>query len=181
MRFPWFRASTRDDPYWEAFVHRPASDPNNLIPHAFKQVKPGGVNPVKTEVHSPNVMSSHVKELAKFYGAHAVGIAALPDSRFAIVCALRSDYDTRSALGVGGQTPAMKGLFAAFTVGAYIRELGYSADASSELDGDRVAVAAGLGTLNAAGRLVSRELGSHVHVADVMVTDLPLEPDGVYA
>lgn len=165
----------KDDPYWENFINRPPADLNNLIPHGFKQVQPGGVNPVRTEVHSPNVMSSHVKELALFYGADLVGIVALPD-RFAIVCALHTDYDTHEALGIGGQTPAMKGLFATFTLGAYIRELGYAADAS-ELDRERLAVAAGLGTL-VNGRLTTRQFGTNVHVADVLLTDLPLEPDG---
>jgi hypothetical protein len=153
----------RDDPYWDAFINRPPHDLNNVIPHAFKQVQPGGVNPVRTEVHSPNVMASHVKELAQFYGAQRVGIVALGDGRSAIVCLIRSDYDTSTALGVGGQTPAMKGLFATFTLGAYIRELGYATDAC-ELDAADLAHKA---------RLVCNGL----HLADVIVTDLPLEPD----
>ena len=172
MRLP------KDDPYWDAFIHRAPSDPNNSIPHAFKQVQPGGVNPVKTEVHSPNVMSEHVKELAKFYGAELVGIVALGSGgESAIVCVMRSDFDTRTAAGIGGQTPAMKGLFATYTLGAYIRELGYRAD-PGEVDRERLAVAAGLGTLDTAGRLVTARFGKRVHLADVMLTDLPLEPDG---
>jgi hypothetical protein len=165
----------KDDPFWESFINRPPADLNNLIPHGFKQVQPGGVNPVRTEVHSPNVMSSHVKQLANFYGADLVGIVQLRD-RFAIVFALKTDYDTRTALGIGGQTPAMKGLFATFTLGAYIRELGYAAD-SSEADRERLAAAAGLGSL-VDGRLTTRQFGTNVHVADVLLTDLPLEPDG---
>ena len=170
MRLP------KDDPYWEAFINRAPADPNNLVPHGFKQVQPGGVNPIKTEVHSPNVMASHVKELGRFYGADMVGIVGLDDG-FAIVCALKTDYDTRSAVGIGGQTPAMKGLFATFTLGAYIRELGYQADAS-ETDRERLAAAAGLGSLDAGGRLVTRQFGRNVYVADVLLTDLPLEADG---
>lgn len=170
MRLP------KDDPYWEAFINRPPADLNNLIPHGFKQVKPGGVNPVKTEIHSPNVMSSHVKDLARFYGADLVGIVQLED-HFGIVCVVRSDYDTRTAVGIGGQTPAMKGLFATFTLGAYIRELGYSADPSED-DRERLASIAGLGTLDGSGRLVTRSFGINVHVADVVLTDLPLQPDG---
>jgi hypothetical protein len=166
----------KDDPYWDAFINRPPADPNNMVTHAFKQVKPGGVNPVKTEVHSPNVMSAHVKDLARFYGADLVGVVQLATG-FGIVCAVRTDYDPTLATGIGGQTPAMKGLFAAFTVGAYIRELGYTADAS-EADRERLAAAAGLGTLEVGGRLVTREFGRNVHVADVMLTDLPLQPDG---
>jgi len=154
----------RDDPYWDAFINRPPYDPNNVIPHAFKQVQPGGVNPVRTEVHSPNVMAQHVKELAHFYGAQRVGIVALGDGRSAIVCLMRSDYDTTTAHGVGAQTPAMKGLFATFTLGAYIRELGYTTE-PCELEAEDLAHKA---------RLVCKG----THIADIIVTDLPLEPDG---
>jgi hypothetical protein len=179
MRLPWQRRkSTEDDPYWDLFINRAPADPDNLVTHSFKQVQPGGVNPVKTEVHSPNVMAQHVKQLAQFYGADEVGIASTSSPPgYAIICAVRADYDTASAVGVGGQTPAMKGLFATFTLGAYIRELGYTADAS-EADRERLAAAAGLGTLDATGRLVSNRFGRSVHVADVLLTDLPLEPDG---
>lgn len=165
-----------NDPYWDAFINRPPADPNNVIPYAFKQVKPGGVNPVKTEVHSPNVMASHVKDLARFYGADLVGIVQIAE-RFGIVVVMCSNYDMRTAVGVGGQTPALKGLFAAFTLGAYIRELGYVADAS-EADRARLAAAAGLGTLTPDGQLVTRQFGRNVFVADVLMTDLPLQPDG---
>ena len=174
----WPRRTHAEDPYWNNFIHRAPADPDNLVTHSFKQVQPGGVNPVKTEVHSPNVMARHVKELAQFYGADEVGIAATSGPPgYAIVCAVRADHDTASAAGVGGQTPAMKGLFATFTLGAYIRELGYTADAS-EADRERLAAAAGLGTLDGTGRLVSHRLGRKVHVADVLLTDLPLEADG---
>jgi hypothetical protein len=93
-----------------------------------------------------------------------VGIVALRSGMFAIVCALHADYDTGTHLGVGGQTPAMKGLFATFTLGAYIREMGYTTDAS-QLDPEELVRAAGM---NVPG----------MHVADVLVTDLPLQPDG---
>ena len=178
MRWPWKTSSRSDDPYWEAFIHRPPADLNNLIPHAFKQVTPGGVNPVKTEVHSPNVMSQQVKELAQFYGADLVGIVATDRApRFAIVCVLKSDHDTRQAHGIGGQAPAVKGLFATYTLGCYIRELGYTAD-SSDVDRERLAVAAGLGTLTPDGRLKTSKLGTNTYVAEILLTDLPLEPDG---
>src|ERR1051326_8643357 len=121
MKLPWRRDP--DDPYWDAFINRAPADPNNLIPHSFKQASIGGVNPVKTEIHSPNVMAAHVVQLARFYGADEVGIVALDDARFGIVCSLHSDYDMREARGIGGQTPALKGLFATFTLAAFIREL----------------------------------------------------------
>jgi hypothetical protein len=182
VRLGWLRGRAKqDDPYWEAFINRPPADPNNEVTHAFKQVEPGGVNPIRTAVHSPNVMAQHVKELARFYGADEVGIVELdsssPESQFGIVCVLRAEDDVESAPGIGGQMPAMKGLFATFTLGAYIRELGYTAR-SSEVDRQRLAVAAGLGALERDGRLNSHRFGRNVFVADVLLTDLPLEADG---
>ena len=173
---PW----TRDDPYWDAFINRPPADPNNLLPHAFKQVPGGGVNPIKTEVHSPNVMAAHVKELGRFYGADLVGIVERPnaDPPFAIVSVLKTDHDTRTARGLGGQAPALKSMFATFTLGAYIRELGYRASRVELPQADHLAVVAGLGQLGPDGRLVTRRFGRRVHVAEVILTDLPLEPDG---
>jgi hypothetical protein len=176
-----------NDPYWEAFIHRPPADPNNLITHAFQGLPEGGTNPVRTEVHSRNVMASHVKELGQFYGADLVGIVGIvaqgPSSESepgcAIVSVLKADYDPRTARGIGGQTPALKGLFETFTLAAYIRELGYRAvRAASDADGDRLAVAAGLGVLNAEGRLVTPRFGPNVYVAELIYTDLPLEADG---
>jgi hypothetical protein len=174
------------DPYWEAFIHRPPADPNNLITHAFQGLQEGGTNPVRTEVHSRNVMASHIKELGQFYGAEIVGIVALESESesepgAAIVSVLKADYDTRTARGIGGQTPALKGLFETFTLAAYIRELGYRATRASPEDeerGERMAAAAGLGTLDAEGRLVTPRLGRNVYVAELIYTDLPLEADG---
>ena len=169
MRFspPW----TRDDPYWDAFLNRPPADPNNLIPHAFRQVRAGSVNPDRTEIHSPNVMAEHVKELGRFYGADRVGIVERSgtDPPFAIVCLLRADYDTRTARGIGGQVPALKAMFATFTLAAYIRELGYRADCVELPEASDLASAAGLLPVRTA---------RHVHLADVILTDLPLQPDG---
>ena len=167
-----------EDPYWDAFITRAPADPNNLLPHAFKNVTGGGVNPVKTEVHSPNVMAQHVKELGRFYGASDVGIVErATDPPYAIVSILKADYDTRAAQGLGGQAPALKGMFATFTLGAYIRELGYRAVRAELPEADALAAAAGLGALDPDGRLVTRALGRQVHVAEVILTDLPLEPD----
>jgi hypothetical protein len=175
MRLP------KHDPFWDAFINRPPADPNNVIPFAFRGLPEGDVNPVRTAVHSPNVMSGHIKEIGRFYGAELVGIVGLvSEPGFAIVSVLKADYDTRTARGVGGQTPLLKGLFETFTLAAYIRELGYAAMRVSSDDSrcERLAAAAGLGTLDQDGRLVHRRFGRRVHVAEVIVTDLPLQPDG---
>jgi hypothetical protein len=175
MRLP------KNDPYWDSFINRPPADPNNVIPFAFRGLPEGDVNPVRTAVHSPNVMSGHIKELGQFYGAELVGIVELTSQPgFAIVSVLKADYDTRTAHGVGGQTPVLKGLFETFTLAAYIRELGYSATrvAGDDDRGQRLAAAAALGTLDSNGRLLHRRFGTRVHVAEVIITDLPLQPDG---
>jgi hypothetical protein len=193
VRLPFSRQRERDrDPFWDAFINTPPADPNNVIPHAFSQVHDGETNPVRSVVHSPNVLSSHIKELGRFYGADLIGIVALPAGSFsskgvpsgvqsfAIVTVLKADYDTRTSKGVGGQTPALKGLFATFTLAAYIRELGYSATRvfGEDQRGERLAAAAGFGQLNADGRLVTPRFGRLVYVAELILTDLPLEPDG---
>jgi hypothetical protein len=111
-------------------------------------------------------MAQHVIELSKFYGADQVGVVALEKGRFGVVCALEADYDPRTAHGIGGQTPAMKGLFATFTVAAFIRELGYEANCLVRDDAEELAARAGLGP----GKSKFR------YIAEVIETNLPLEP-----
>jgi hypothetical protein len=171
-------------------MNRPPADPRNVVSLALADLEEGNVNPARSEVHSPNVMAQHVKELGRFFGADQVGIVELaadpfgagdgadgPGRSFAIIFLHKADADTRAALGAGGQAPTVKGLFATFNMGAYIREIGYRANRSKSLDGERLAARAGLGTLDVDGRLVSSRFGRGVHVAEVVVTELPLEPD----
>jgi hypothetical protein len=112
-----------------------------------------------------------------------VGIAKLDPNDggeefpFAVICAVRADYDPRSSPGVGGQVPVQNGLFITFVLSAWIRELGFRATVRSGVDGEKLAAAAGLGTLNADGRLVTPKYGIHVYVANVIRTDLPLAAD----
>jgi hypothetical protein len=162
------KQDTQKDPFWDAFINRPPADPNNLITHAFENAQPGGVNPVRSEVHSPNVMAGHVKDLGRFFGADGVAIVELADSplgHYAIVCMLRTEHDTRSAQGIGGQAPALKGLFVTFNLCAVIKEMGYQATRSPAA-GDRLAALAGVGLQ-----------GPDRHIADVVYTDLPLAAD----
>jgi hypothetical protein len=149
----------------------------------------GSVHPTRGEVHSPNVTAGHVKELARYLGIDEVGIVQLATNPFesdcaatgpffAIVSLLQADYDTRTAPGAGGQAPVVKGLFATFNLAAYIRELGYRAIRTKTVNGERLAAIAGLGKVNGDGRLVSPRLRPCVHAAEVILTELPLEPDG---
>ena len=139
--------------------------------------------------------------MAEYFGAELVGIVKLslndapsslpsPPSRgrgegegedtypFAVICVVRADYDPREAPGIGGQVPVQNGLFISFVLSAWIRELGFRATAAPDPDAEKLAAAAGLGTLDEKGRLVTPQLGAKVHVANVIRTDLPLAADG---
>lgn len=178
MKLPWSREK---DPYWDLFINRPPSHPDNQINNAIRDWPDGSVFPVKKDVHSPDVMSSHIKELARFFGAGLTGIVRLPQSSdhpFGIVCAFPAQDDPRQALGYGGQAPVQNGLFVTFNLSAVIREMGYRASAKLPADAEKLAAAAGLGRIDSDGRLVTALFGRHVHVADVVHTDLPLAPDG---
>jgi hypothetical protein len=158
----------------------------NSIIEMIRKAPDGNIFPTKTELHTPEITSSHVKELALYCGADLVGIARLdgdPDGYpFGIVTAVKADHDPREARGVGGQVPAQNELYVTFVMSAWIRELGFRAadDRAQEpdLQEERLAAKAGLGTLNAEGHLVTPKYGAKVHVGNVIRTDLPLAPDG---
>jgi len=186
LRFLWPGKSSARDPYWDLFVSTPPSDPSNAVTEIIRRAPEGAVFPAKADLHSPEITSRHIKELARYLGADLVGIARLGSQEaesgegypFGIVCVVRADYDPRNAPGVGGQAPAQNGQFVTFVLSAYIRELGYRATPSGDADAERLAATAGLGRLNADGRLVAARLGSRAHVAGVIRTDLPLVADG---
>jgi len=213
LRIPWSRNDSRDpstrlrvvsqsnhDPYWDFFINTPPADLANSVPEIIRRAPEGNVFPTKADLHSPEITSSHVKEMARYLGADLVGIARL-DSKsaasfsslpvegegkgdgdkpypFGVICAVRADYDSREAPGIGGQVPVQNGLFVTFVLSAWIRERGFRATAVPDPDAERLAAAAGLGKLNPEGRLVTPKYGTRVHVTDVIRTDLPLAADG---
>ena len=172
-----------NDPYWDFFINTPAADLANTVTELIRNAPEGNVFPTKAELHTPEITSSHVKGMAQYFGADLVGITKLhshdggEDFPFAIICAVRADYDPRTSPGIGGQVPVQNGLFITFVLSAWIRELGFRATARSDADGERLAAAAGLGTLNRDGRLVTPKYGIRVYVANVIRTDLPLAAD----
>ncbi len=91
---------------------------------------------------------------------------------FAVFCLFEADHDPREAPGIGGHVAALKGAFATFQISAIIREYGFRATRCTE-DVDSLAARAGLGNLEGA-RLRMPRFGTKVHVADVILTDLPL-------
>ena len=191
LTIPWRQPGSRhpatklraDDPYWDFFINTPPADLANSITELIRSAPEGNVFPTKAELHTPEISSSHVKELARYLGTDLVGIAKLDPHEadgypFAVVCVVRAEYDPREAPGIGGQVPAQNGLFITFVLSAWIRELGFRATALADPDGEKLAAAAGLGTLNPDGRLVTPKYGTRVHVANVIRTDLPLAADG---
>ena len=191
LTIPWRQAGSRhpstklrtDDPYWDFFINTPPADLANSIVELIRSAPEGNVFPGKAELHTPEITSSHVKGLARYLGADLAGIAKLAANEgaeypFAVVCAVRAECDPREAPGLGGQVAVQNGLFITFILGAWIRELGFRATAAADPNAERLAAAAGLGTIDPDGRLVTPEYGTGVHVADVILTDLPLAPDG---
>ena len=198
LKIPWLGKDSReDDPYWDFFINTPPADLANTVTEMIRSAPEGNVFPTKAELHTPEITASHVKELARYLGTDLIGIARLttapgPVARggdgkgegdniqypFAVICAVQADYDPRQAPGIGGQVPVQKGLFITFVLSAWIRELGFRATTALDPNAEQLAAAAGLGTLNAEGRLVTSKFGTHVHVANVIRTDLPLAPDG---
>ena len=190
FKIPWVgKDSHKDDPYWDFFINTPPADLANTVTEMIRSAPDGNVFPTRAELHTPEITSSHVKELARYLGTDLIGIAQLDPTAsgkadakeiypFAVICAVQADYDPRQAPGIGGQVPVQKGLFITFVLSAWIRELGFRATAALDPDAERLAVAAGLGTLNSEGKLVTPQFGTRVHVANVIRTDLPLAPDG---
>jgi hypothetical protein len=190
LKIPWpGKGSRGDDPYWDFFIKTPPTDLTNMVTEMIRRAPEGNVFPTKAELHSPEITTAHVKELARYLGTDLVGIARLnsrgiPSSGeaddqypFAVVCAVRANYDPRAAPGIGGQVPVQNGLFITFVLSAWIRELGFRATVLADYNAEELAAAAGLGTLNRDGRLVTPNYGTRVHVANVICTDLPLAPD----
>jgi hypothetical protein len=187
FKLPWTGKNThKDDPYWDFFINTPPADLANTVTEMIRNAPAGNIFPTKTELHTPEITSSHVKGMAQYFGAELVGIARLnaDDKRdgefypFAVICAVHADYDPLKSPGIGGQVPVQNGLFITFVLSAWIRELGFRASAAPDPDVEKLAAAAGLGTLNSEGRLVTPKFGSNVYVANVIRTDLPLAPDG---
>jgi len=179
LKLPFLSKAEEDDPYWDFFLNSPLSDDRNSVATALRNAPEGVVNPVTDDIHTPEVMSRHVKELASFLGADLVGVAKTdrPDYPFAVMCLTRAEHDPKQSPGIGGQLPAQRGLFATFIVSAWIRELGYQGTTKVEVNNDELAAKAGLGTLNTDGRLVTPRYGARVHVSGAILTDLPLQAD----
>ncbi len=174
------------DPYWDYYINHAPHDSANTVVDMLINAPEGVVFPTKADLHSPEITSDHLKQLATYLGADLIGITRLEpsdnleggDYPFAVVCAIKAEHDPRTAKGIGGQVPVTNGLFVTFVLSAYMRELGYRATAAYHPEADRLAAKAGLGTVNAEGRLTTPKYGTKVHIAKLIFTDLPLAADG---
>ncbi|MGH7796509.1 MAG: hypothetical protein ACREQ2_16700 [Candidatus Binatia bacterium] len=187
FKFSWSgKQSHRDDPYWNFFIDTPPADLTNTVTELIRKAPEGNIFPTKADIHTPEITSSHVKDMARYFGAALVGIAKLdpetgdhPEGHpFAVLCAVPADYDPQTSPGIGGQVPVQNGLFITFVLSAWIRELGFRATAKQNADAEKLAAQAGLGILDKQGRLVTPSFGANVHVAGAVFTDLPLAADG---
>ncbi len=177
-RIPGFRPK---DPYWDAFINKPPADEAVMMTPAIREAQEGRVYPVKSAVPEPGRMADDLAQLAIFLGAHSLGVADTAPSLllssgdaaetgqelveshpYLVVCTVHAEYDPRTAKGMGGQLPVQESASINFSLGAYIRELGYNATVRT-VDSAAAAVAAGLGVKNA-----------HFYVGDAVLTDLPL-------
>ena len=187
LKFPWSRKDAHgDDPYWDFFIKTPPADLTNTVTELIRNAPAGNIFPTPADIHTPEITAHHLKEMARYFGAELVGITPLetnstsnPDGYpFAVLCAIRAEYDPRVAPGIGGQVPVQNGLFITFVLSAWIRELGFRASVAPHLGAETLAAQAGLGTLNAEGRLVTPQFGAKVYIAEAICTDLPLAADG---
>ena len=89
--FHWCHNQPSKDPLGRIAMGIHAADGRNVVTDAFGKGK-GKVNPHKTPVSDPAVMAQHIKRVAKFMGADAVGIAPV-DPAYLYVGNL-SDYGT---------------------------------------------------------------------------------------
>ena len=172
------------DPYWDAFLHRPAADTQNVIT-ATHSSRPNQQHffPTQTDIHDTAAMSGHLKEFAQFVGADATGVSTVTAADaedggypFAVSCLVAAVEEVTESTGIGGQFAVQKCAVANFNVAAYIRELGYDAVVRQD-GGHAYAAAAGLGQLDPDGKLVSPKYGRSVGIAGVILTNIPLAPD----
>ena len=189
LRVPFGRPGAGDDPYWDTFINRPPADLKNTIPDILARAPEGNIFPTLAELHSPNVTSSHVKEFARYLRARLCGIVDLSKQDpavargypFAIVCAVEAENDPYTSPGPGGQAAVQAGQYVTFIVAAWLREMGFRGTMkidTSRAEREHLAVAAGLGKLNADGRLTVPKYGTKIHITDIIFTDLPMEADG---
>jgi len=156
-RLRLWRKMPSADAFARIFNAGKATDRWNALQTMFNEAPEGKVNPVATTVADPARMARNVKELARFFGAHAVGITYLDPAhvysnrargcaadgenpgdpvelkhKYAICMGVASDYDRYMANNSHvSDAEYMLGncmsMVPAFMLASYIREMGYPA------------------------------------------------------
>ncbi len=152
-----WRHGRSGDAFVRIFNAGRATDPWNAMAHLFVQAPEGKVNPVVTPVGDPAKMSQQIKEIARFFGADAVGITHLDQAyvythrahawrgdgtkdgnpitlnhKYAICMGLAGDNDRYMAAPshIADAHYSMGNtlsMIPAFMLAGYIREMGYPA------------------------------------------------------
>ena len=173
LQAPWRWLSGKDDPYWDDFIKRPPNDIRNMITEIVAKAPEGNIFPTQSELHSPNVTARHAKELTLYLGGQLVGIADLGTQTpeiargypYALVTGVRAAYDPYLSPGPGGQAAVQAGQFVTFIVASWMREMGFRATMKIDVpraEREHLAVAAGLGKRNGAGKLTVPKYGTKI-------------------
>lgn len=76
--WPWSKKDVhRDDPYWDFFIKTPPAALTNTVTELIRNAPAGNIFPTKADIHTPEVTSQHVKDMAQYFGAEWTGIAKL--------------------------------------------------------------------------------------------------------
>ena len=183
-----------------------STDASFGLTEVLRGVVNGSVNPEQLEV-DPASMTSFVKDLTRYYGAHTVGISELQPyhiyshigrgsgeygapielaHQFAVAYTVEMDH---TMVGSAPYSPTVmesaRGYVEVAKISVelanWIRLLGYPArahiDGNYRIIAPLVARDAGLGELGRMGLLMTPSLGPRVRLG-VVTTDLPLIPDG---
>ena len=66
---PWLdRDPSESDPYWNHFINTPAADAANTVIDMIRRAPEGNVFPTRADLHTPEITSTHLKELAYYLG-----------------------------------------------------------------------------------------------------------------
>lgn len=78
--YNWYFNRTSRDPLGRIATGNGSADRHNTIEHVIATAPRGKVNPVRTSVSDPKVLTDHIRRVAKYLGASDVGIARVHPS-----------------------------------------------------------------------------------------------------
>jgi epoxyqueuosine reductase QueG len=75
--FNWYFNRTPKDPLARISFPQSAADRRHTLQNAIRRARRGAVNPERIGVTDPQALTRHIKQVARFFGADVVGIAAV--------------------------------------------------------------------------------------------------------